>query len=273
MIKLRLDLALRPALHFRFLLLSFLLLSWLAAPRPAAAWGPTGHRVVGRLAESYLSATARQAVESLLGPDSLTEVTTWADDIRPDPASAPFENWHYVNIEDGVELNLDPGNHQGELLRTLEAQRTVLCDPSRPREQRRDAVRWLAHLIGDLHQPLHIGRASDRGANYVLVLWQNQPSNLHEVWDDKMIETTRLSFSEFVEFLDPVAAPEQTAWKQGSFLDWARESHALRKAAYETGDGRLGYKYSWTHMPTLRQRLQQAGVRLAAVLEGCLGGT
>jgi hypothetical protein len=238
---------------------------------PASAWGPTGHRVVGRLAEAQLSATARRAVEDLLAPDSLAESATWSDDIRPDPASAPFENWHWVNIDDGAVLSLEPGNHQGELLRQLEAQQAILCDRARSREERRDAVRWLAHLIGDMHQPLHIGRASDRGGNGVVVLWQNQPSNLHEVWDDKMIETTRLSFTEFVEFLDPVPAADVAAWKAGSFLDWARESHALRASAYDIGDGRLGYKYSWTHLPTVRKRLQQAGVRLASTLERCLG--
>lgn len=247
-------------------------LIFVATSTPSAvAWGPTGHRVVGRLAEGYLSATARRAVEELLAPDSLAESATWADDIRPDPASAPYENWHWVNIDDGQDLTLEPGNHQGELLRALDAQRAALCDRTNTKEQRRDAVRWLTHLIGDMHQPLHIGKATDRGGNYELVLWQDQPSNLHDVWDNRMIDSTKLSFSEFVEFLDPPPASEVAAWKVGTFLDWAKESQTLRKAAYEIGDGRLSYKYAWVHLPTVRKRLQQAGVRLASVLEQCLG--
>ena len=243
----------------------------LFVPQTLLAWGYTGHRVVGRIAERNLSPKALAAVHELLGPDPLAETATWADDERPNPAMQKFETWHYMNLEDGVALAEAPPNPAGDILRTLDSSKATLCDAQRSSDERRDALRWIAHLVGDLHQPLHVGKGSDRGGNDIVVLWFGEPSNLHEVWDSRMIEQTKLSFSEFVEFLDPPSPADLTAWRSGSFRDWAQESLDARASAYVIGNGRLGWPYQWTNMPLVEKRLYQAGVRLAATIEACLG--
>lgn len=238
---------------------------------PALGWGSTGHRVVGLVAERQLSPTTAHAVAELLGPDSLAEVATWADDKRSDPTWKPFEPFHYVSIEDGQTYEQASKNPDGDLFTALARFEAQVADKAAAPTDRRAALAWLVHLIGDLHQPLHVGRAGDQGGNAILVTWFGEISNLHTVWDEKLIEQTRLSFTELTNFLDPPSPETLAAWRTGSYLDWAKESQDLRAGLYELGDRKLGYQYVFEHLPTVRQRLQQAGVRLAAVLERALG--
>ena len=142
----------------------------------------------------------------------------------------------------------------------------VLADRSAPRLERAQALKWLAHLVGDLHQPLHVGRGDDRGGNDVLVLWFDEPTNLHDVWDSRMIDHSRLSFSELAELIGPARPEEVRVWQASGPAEWARESQDLRGAAYALGDRKLSYLYMYDHWPTIRRRLQQAGVRLSGVL-------
>lgn len=239
---------------------------------PTHAWGPTGHRVVGLVAERYLSPATARAVAELLGPDSLAEVATWADDMRSDPTWSPFEFFHFASVEDGQTYEQSEKNSKGDIFTALARFESMLADKSLPALERRQALAWLVHLMGDLHQPLHVGRAADQGGNKILVLWFDQPSNLHSVWDDGLIDRTRLSFTEFAGFLDPPSPETLAEWRRGTYLDWGNESIALRAGVYELGDHKLGYGYIFHNLPKVRLRLHQAGVRLAMVLERALGG-
>ena len=142
----------------------------------------------------------------------------------------------------------------------------TLRDPGAPAPERAKALRFLAHFIGDLHQPLHVGRRDDRGGNEILVTWQGEVSNLHHVWDSDMIDATRLSFSEYAEFIDHASDEEIAAWQGSTLLDWIAESGALREQVYDIGFGRLGADYSYRNLPVVERRMLQAGVRLAGLL-------
>lgn len=239
-------------------------------PAPAVGWGATGHRAIGRIAEHRLSPAARTAVADLLGADSLPRVGTWADDIRADPAWAKAETWHYVNIADGATYESTKKSETGDVLEAIGRFSRILADRTAPREERATALRFLVHFVGDLHQPLHAGRAEDRGGNDILVLWQNEPSNLHSVWDSGMIDASKLSFSELAELIDHVEPEQEQAWRKSEPADWAKESMALRTQIYDLGDHRLSHKYVYRNWPTVEIRLLQAGVRLAALLEKLL---
>jgi hypothetical protein len=147
----------------------------------------------------------------------------------------------------------------------------VLADRTAPRLERIRALKWISHLIGDLHQPLHVGRGDDRGGNEVLVLWFNEPSNLHSVWDSKIIESSQLSFSELAELVNHPTAEEVREWQASGPREWARESQELRAAYYTIGDRRLSFRYMHDHWLTVERRLVQAGVRLAGELNRLLG--
>lgn len=249
--------------------LSLLLAATLAAP--TFAWGPTGHRVVGRIAEHHLSPQAAQAVAELLAPEELAYVGTWADDIRSEAEWAKADSWHWVTIPDGKTYAEAEKNPTGDLLEAIGRFEKTLADRSAPRLERVQALKWLTHLIGDLHQPMHVGRGDDRGGNEIVVLWFDQPNNLHSVWDGRLIDKTELSFSELAAKLDHATPAEVRDWQKGSPLDWAKESQALRTSCYELGDRRLSYRYLHDHWPTVEHRLLQAGIRLAGELDRLLG--
>src|SRR5262245_57483551 len=131
----------------------------------ASAWGPTGHRAVGRIAERHLTPEAVQRVAELLAPEELAYVTTWADDIRSEPDWAKADAWHWVTIPDGQSYDRTPKNTAGDILEATFRFEKVLGDRNAPRTERVQALKWLAHLVGDLHQPLHAGRGDDHGGN------------------------------------------------------------------------------------------------------------
>jgi hypothetical protein len=117
---------------------------------------------------------------------------------------------------------------------------------------------------------MHVGRGDDRGGNDTVVLWFGEPSNLHSVWDGKLIENSELSFTELAELVDHPSPDELRLWQATRPADWARESQELRAAVYAIGDRRLSWKYVRDQWPVVERRILQAGVRLAATLERLL---
>ena len=167
-------------------------------PALAFSWGKTGHRVVGQIAENHLSPKAAAAVRDLLGPDSLAEIANWADEIRSDPSWKRADPWHYVNIPDGETYEAMTKNPAGDIIVAMKRFEATLRNPAAPKEERIQALKFLVHMIGDIHQPLHAGKRDDLGGNRVSVHWFRsvEATNLHTVWDDLIIEQEKLSFTE-----------------------------------------------------------------------------
>jgi hypothetical protein len=132
-------------------------------------------------------------------------------------------------------------------------------------------LKMLVHLVGDIHQPLHVGCCDDQGGNKVKVKWFGRDSNLHSTWDSNMIDDTKLSFTELAGFLTEPDAASIASLQKNSVLDWASESMSFRKQVYDIGDGNLGYKYSYKYFSIAKQRMMQAGIRLAGVLNQIYG--
>jgi nuclease S1 len=214
--------------------------------------------------------TARQ-VAALLGPERVTYVGTWADDIRSDPAWAKAESWHWVTIQPGQTYAESKKNPAGDVVEAVARFERILADPAAPRTERQQALKWLVHLVGDIHQPLHVGRGDDRGGNEVVVLWFGEPSNLHSVWDSGLIGRSELSSTELAEKCDTASADEVKAWQASSPLDWAGESSAALDKVYTLGDRKLSFRYVFDQWPTVEKRVAQAGVRLAGLLDRILG--
>lgn len=243
-----------------------------AGPSPAYAWGRTGHRVVGAIAERHLSGSAARRVRELAGPGGLARIANWPDEIRSDDELGEGKaTWHYVTIPDGESYKTVEKEPNGDVVERIRHFEAVLRDATAERQARWRALAWLTHLVGDLHQPLHVGRGDDRGGNDVLVLWFDEPSNLHKMWDEEMIDHTRLSYTEMAELLDHATAEEIAAWQGTDILDWTAESMALRDQVYDLGDRRLGWKYLYERTPVVERRLLQAGIRLAGLLEAIFG--
>ncbi len=239
----------------------------LASSLPALAWGPVGHRAVGEIAEDRLSPKARQAVRDLLGAESLAEASLWADEIRSEPRWQVSSPWHYVNIPDGQAYDRTRRDRAGDVIEALERFVAVLRYKASSREDKVAALKFIAHFVGDIHQPLHVGRASDRGGNEINVSWFGEPSNLHRVWDGEVISRMRMSPKSLSKALESRPAAEVDAWRRDSPMTWAQESMALRPLVYGMPGTGLGRAYLRQAGPVVEQRLMQGGVRLAALLD------
>lgn len=241
---------------------------------PALAWGQTGHRVTAAVADQYLSGVARANVRLLLGTESLARAATWPDDMRSDPAEfwqKTASPWHYVTVPAGrtyAEVGAPP---EGDAVTALERFARLLRDPKASADDKRLALRFTIHIIGDLHQPLHAGRPGDRGGNDVKVTLFNQPTNLHSVWDSGMIDARQLSHSELAGWLAAAITPEEViAWSDADPQTWIAESVALRETVYPENP-KLSYGYAYQHGAALDGRLSRAGVRIAAYLNRIFG--
>jgi nuclease S1 len=248
-----------------------------AAPRTAAAFGPIGHRLAGLLAESKLCAAGRSEIAALGGGESLAALGVWADTIRGYPEWEQTAPWHFLNVADarpGFEaaraaLDAYQSPPEGDVLWAIDRFRAELADRQLPAAARRDALRFLVHFVVDLHQPLHVGRADDRGGNELDVRYGTTVVNLHRFWDTDVLELRGLGIDSYARRLAPAF---EAAGRGGAGTPelWAVESLALRGAVYafarSSGPSPLGEEYLARAQRVAEERLVLSAVRLAATL-------
>lgn len=271
----------------------------LAISHDSFAWGENGHRIVGEIASHRLHRKARHKLEDILGSESLARASTWSDEVRSDQKySKHTPPWHFVEVADGKTYESVTHPAEGDSYTALLNMEAILADKNATRDQQREAVRFIVHLVGDIHQPLHVGNGTDRGANWCTVTYMSKATNLHALWDTDLIDAIKLSFTEYTRFLeDSLTKENEKLWSSGNYLDWIAESQNLRDALYPkvivngaevagrpyckdpkqgvvdpTLIPKLSYDYAYQNRPILDQRLTQAGVRLAYVLNEIFEG-
>jgi hypothetical protein len=288
------------------LLIARILLALLALSlaRGAFAWGPEGHRMVGDIAEGLLAPGARARIAQLLEADrmadgqlsgrrTLGEIASWADEIKDTDWGKRRASWHYDDVPlcgaSGYAKYCRNGRcASAQLARQIEI---LGNERARPR-QRNEALKWVVHLVGDIHQPLHAASHGDRGGNRVQVSFFGQTDNppygslnLHAVWDVQMVQrliSDRGGERAIVSV--PLAVRDVRAWEQGSIPDWVDESHRIaRDVVYSplpiaascarkiTGVIEIGPGYYTTAEPVIEIQIRKAGVRLARILNESLG--
>lgn len=236
-------------------------------------WGATGHRIVGLIAEYHLSKKAKKNIEKVLGFETLAEASNYMDFIKSDATYRRMSPWHYATIPDGKTYDEVGTPEEGDVIVTIQRLMGELESKNFTDEDEAFALKCLVHLIGDIHQPLHIGNGDDKGGNDVKLdyFWQN--SNLHRVWDSEMIEGKKYSYTEYVDWINHPTDEQLNAWASLDVLDWANESKDARDQCYDTmPEGKkLSYRYNYENTELLNQRLLQAGIRLANVLNKIYG--
>jgi len=241
-----------------------------AATTNALAYGPTGHRVVAELAFRHMTPEAIAAVEAILGDDFMAEAATWPDEMRssPDPFfGRTAASYHYINLPDGVSYEASEKNPAGDAITALASFTATLKDENASAADRALALRYIIHIVGDLHQPLHAGRAQDRGGNRIDVVWFEELTNLHTVWDERIIQHKRLSYTEWTNFLDrKIKSENVTAWQNSVPTDWVAELISYRDDIYENGHGILSWGYVYKYTPLVKSQLSKGGIRLAGYL-------
>lgn len=247
-----------------------LLFCLLALPAPAQAWGPDAHRAAAVVMSSRLCPAAGEQLRQVLDGWPLEEAVVWPDRIRGEERWAHTRDWHYLNIADGTPVVPGAPTDGGRILVVLREQRDRLSAPGTAPGERREALAFLLHLVVDLHQPLHVGRASDRGGNTVRVEFDEREINLHQLWDGRLLRSTGLRTEDYARSLEPLAVLGAADWAAGTFEDWAEESRRLRPWVYDFDHRRKVPRISQRYAATGRQltalRLAQAGVRSAHVL-------
>lgn len=223
------------------------------------AWGCKGHQTVALIAERYLTADAKQMVQKLLSDnpidpkfsrycgsavrDAMADASTWADDVRNDRKNGP---WHYIDIPRGAKRGmLEPYCGEGGCVtKAIAEQLAVLKDKNADETKRAEALRYIIHFVGDLHQPLHATTNADEGGNCVPVKYlRRKPHehnhsfspNLHSLWDTAIPERDMEGADpgEYAETLEEMFSTEMEGWqKTGIHVDeWAWESHDLAESA------------------------------------------
>ena len=263
---------------------------------PLLAWGQTGHRSIAEIAERHMRQDSVRKAHALLDGHDLAFASTWGDEIRSEPANYGHTfNWHYTTWPDAdADFSAaEEDKDSGLLLSQIDAQLAVLKNPAAGKAERSQALKFVIHLVGDVHQPLHVGNAGDKGGNACRVTWHGRKSNLHTVWDSEMIEHTQLSYTELADFASQSRTPQQIkVWRSGDAETWAAESKALRSRIYPAevqiptsplsyltycgpsvapeAMPALGYEYSQRFLPEVYERIYQGGIRLAMLLDAAL---
>lgn len=249
---------------------------------PAQAWGPQGHRLVAQLGEDGLSPGARAEVARLLEGEpvpGLVGIASWADELRgSDPVLGRRTGaWHYVNIgEAGCRYQAKVHCPGGDCVNeALEAQARILGDRQRSDAERLQALKFIVHMAGDAHQPLHAGNLHDRGGNRYQVNFRGKGSNLHALWDSGLLNSRRLDDAAWLARLRAMPAPSPADIGQppraGFAVPWVEQAcHIATAPGVYPRDRVIDEAYVHAHLPTLETQLRTAGSRLGALLNAIL---
>jgi len=265
-------------------LLPLLLAAILAWPPLVSGWGGWEHEVTGHIALSCISPEVRARIRELVGPDAeVGEICIWADRIKRQRRHTA--RWHYINYPlERERPDYDPRTRPiSNILAALEDQCAVLADSGEKKKDRADAVKFIAHFTGDLHQPLHCARGEDRGGNTIEVLFAGEKTNFHAVWDTRLTPRRELSPRRAALLIWSASSPsERQELSTGTIEDWMAESHILARdfaypllaraqaAAGENQIPELDGAYSLAAGPVVEKQLLKAGIRLGVLLERAL---
>ena len=251
----------------------FILILACYIPLQSMAWGALGHRIVGEIADSYLSPNARKEIKKILGNESLAMSSTWADFVKSDTAYNYLYDWHFINFEYEMELpemqaflekDTAVDAYSKLIFISKELKRKTLSPI-----KKQLYLRMLVHIVGDLHQPLHASQAGNKGGNDVKVMWFRESSNLHRVWDENLVEFQQLSYTELAKAINFTTPAQVAHWQKEPISKWVYESNLISRklnADITEPNQKLGYKYNYDYVKTMNQQLLKGGVHLAGLL-------
>jgi hypothetical protein len=271
----------------------FIALLLLAAFIPAqlSAWGAKGHAIVADIAQSRLTPVTRKNIQLLLGNDSLASIASWADTVRKERDES--YNWHFVDIpKDAPGFSPERDcfrpqdkhkdaqiDHHNCVVDRIESFQKVLADENAPRNDRLEALKWIVHFVGDLHQPLHAIEEAHGGNDIKLPAFGSPKCgdydcNLHWTWDDLLLQHTGLAEEDYVRRLNELIAQKHLEKQAGgTAVDWANESHLQARHILDPRPASVDEAYYQANIELVNEKLALAGLRLATLLNDTLGKT
>ncbi|MFI3301733.1 MAG: S1/P1 nuclease [Rikenellaceae bacterium] len=235
----------------------------------AAAWGQKGHDIIACVAQQHLSAEAQAQVDRLLSGYSMVYWSNWADSAKYTKEHEYTAPWHYRNVEEDSTPKQTPTPKEGDVVWAVEEMTTRLRDNSLSEAEHTFALKMLIHLVGDLHCPMHAGRKEDRGGNTLPMVFFWEATNLHVIWDSKLIDRVHSwSYTEWALQIDRLSVQEQQLVTQGTPKDWFSESYAIAVDIYKDAkrNKEINYDYRDKFQIPLETQLRNGGLRLAKIL-------
>ena len=263
---------------YRLIKLVFLLLVGYL-PFVSLAWGVEGHRIVGQIAESYLTVNAKKEINKILGTETIAMVSNWGDFVKSDPSYNYLYHWHYLDLKSGLTI--------GEVQSFLDKDTTAdaytkihflvaeLKNKKLSKEKKVIYLKLLIHFVGDIHQPLHAGMEENLGGNKTKVMWFNDSKNLHVIWDSELILFQQLSYTEYTSAINHTSYEQRKRWQKEPISDWVIQSYQLAQKICDEitqPNQRLEYKYNFNYVSILNQQLLKGGVHLAGLLNDIFKG-
>lgn len=238
-------------------------------------WGMTGHRVIAEIAQKNIKKSTEKKVNFLLNDLPMAYWSNWADFIKSDKTGKWDHThvWHFVNAPGNLSkqdyVAAIKSTSQESLYSAIPRLFDILKSKTSSVEEKREALIFIIHLVGDAHQPMHVGREEDLGGNKVTLSWFGAPTNLHAVWDSRLVDYEKYSYTEYAYILNKASKEEKKALRKGSLEDWLYESHELANELYSSVniDDNLRYEYSYKYKTVMESQLLKAGLRLAAILD------
>lgn len=247
----------------------------LSSAQALFAFGATGHRITAQIATWELEDDVALEVRRLLGGASLVEASTWADEVRREDAWVYTAPWHYVNL-DPAAARFESCPEVGCIVDALLDAARILGDRSRSDEERVFALRIVAHMMGDLHQPMHVSHADDRGGNRIVLDFLGEEWNLHSIWDSGILSRRQGSWRRLARKIHETPRAIDATWSEENLLRWVAESYQLAvDVVYPSvpPDARIGRLYVDAYRPLVDAQLHKAGLRMAALLNSVLVNT
>jgi hypothetical protein len=245
---------------------------------PAFGWGGEGHSLIARIAWMQLTPAVQAKVSEILGPGvTMQSIASWADTVRNQRRDTG--PWHYIDIPiDKPHLDMARDCPKGDCVITkIEEFEKTLKNSDTPAVQRKEALMFLVHFVGDMHQPLHCADNKDQGGNTVHVTFGDRPMNLHSLWDGGLMGKMPKEDDLFAVW-SVEAKKHYGSWSKGTVEDWAEQNH---KVAQKITYGKLpkvapgapepiDAAYEKAADPVIRVQIEKAGDRLARVLNEAL---
>lgn len=235
----------------------------------AFGWGQKGHDVTAYIAEKHLTATTRAAVDNLLDGKSIVYWANWLDNASHTQPYAYTKTWHYKNIDEGVNYEDAPQASGGDVITAIRSQSEALMGLAKCPDPAL-AVKILTHVVGDLHQPMHLGHLSDLGGNKIVVKYFGRDNKLHSIWDTALVESAhKWSYTEWQDQIERgVSDEDRDAIIAGTIDDWAKQTMAIAAEVYAKypAGAKLSYNEVAEAAPIIEQQFLRGGLRLAHLL-------
>lgn len=239
------------------------------------AWGTTGHRVVAEIAEQNIKEKTKKEIDKLLDNQHMAYWANWGDFIKSDTTKRWSHTyiWHFVNAPANLSktqyIETIKNIPQENLYSQIPILEGIIKDKNSTKDEKKEALLFLIHLVGDMHQPMHTGHEEDRGGNDIKIQWFWQDTNLHTLWDSKLIDYEKYSYTEYATVLNVLTKDQKADLQVGSIEDWLYDSHEIANKIYgmsKPGDN-LSYDYNYKVRAIVDRQLQKGGLRLAKLLD------